>query len=78
MPYYVVIRPNGPYPIGKYFVGSPDLGLKPAEWRHEEGENDRPLRLRPKFGQIVIPFHTLGPWLKELTNANVGRSSHDD
>jgi hypothetical protein len=70
MSYYVVIKPNAPYPIGRYFVGTPDGGLKQAEWRHEEGEEHLPQRLLPKFGQIIIPFHLMAPYIKELNNAN--------
>ena len=72
MPYYVTIKSGGPYPIGKYFVGGPDIGLKQAEWRHEEGEEDQPQRLLPKYRALVIPFHTLAPYIKELNNANTG------
>lgn len=70
MPYYVVWKQGGPYPVGKYFVGNPATGLKQAEWRKED-EDDKP-RLLPKFGVIVIPYNTLAPFLKELTNANTG------
>ena len=71
MPYYIVIRPGGPYPVGRKFVGSPDVGLKPAVWIREEP--DEPEVLRPKPGQLtVIPFHIVGPYLKELTNDNTG------
>lgn len=70
MPYFVVIKDGGPYPIGKYFAGSRDGGLKQAEWRVEE-EGEKP-RLLPKFQQIVIPFHVLEPYIKRLTNDNTG------
>lgn len=79
MPYYITIKSGGPYPIGKYFVGTPAGGLKQAEWRHEEGEEDQPQRLLPKFQTLVIPYNILAPYLKELTNANTGslRDSRD-
>jgi hypothetical protein len=64
MPCYIVIRNGSNFHIGTKFVGDSYTGLKEAEFRDEDGNGE--VRLRPKFGKIILPFHVLAPFLMEM------------